>query len=84
MAIVAELFISFFFEVICYAIGRFLIPILSFGTARAEGIKDAFKSTSTIYTRKENVIVLSEMVTALIGLIALIVFGILAHFFNKL
>jgi hypothetical protein len=48
MALIAEVFISFFFEVLCYAIGRFLIPILSLGIARAEGVKESQKSRQPV------------------------------------
>ena len=83
MAPIAEFVIPLFFEVICYPVGRFLVPILSLGTARAGGLKDSFKS-STVFYRHENGIVLSAMLTGVIGLLALIGLCVLAYFFNKL
>lgn len=80
---IAEFVIPLFFEVICYSVGRFLVPILSLGTARAEGFKDSITS-STVFYRRENGIVLSAMVTGVIGLITLIGFCVLAYFLSKL
>lgn len=84
MGFIAEAIIQFFLEVICYGIGRILIPLISFGTARAANLKELTRSGSTIYTRRDGVIVLSDDVTTLIGVIFLIILGIAAYFLNKL
>lgn len=84
MGFIAEAIVQFFFEVLCYGIGRVLIPPLSFGTARAETLNEVSRDRSTVYTRRDGMIVLSDGVTSLIGMLFLFTFGIAVYFINKL
>jgi hypothetical protein len=84
MSFIAEIFLSMFFEVVCYGIGRFLIPVLSLGTARAEHLKEFRYSQALVYSRRNGMIVFSDAVASLIGLLFLFALGVAAYFLHKL
>ncbi|RZT09441.1 hypothetical protein SAMN05216319_2130 [Duganella sp. CF402] len=72
MGAVLEFFMPLVFNVLFYAIGRFIIPIVSFGHARAENAGEVFQFRTFICTRREGKLTFSEFATSIIGLIAAI------------
>lgn len=69
---VLEFFMPLVFNVVFYGIGRFVIPIVSLGRARAENVGEVFQFRTFIYTRREDKITISEFATSIIGLITVI------------
>ncbi|MRW89053.1 hypothetical protein GJ699_03555 [Duganella sp. FT80W] len=74
MAIIAEFAFYLFMEVLMYGLGRIVIPILTFGRARAMNIKEI----ATLFPRMqveegegEGKLLVPEWMTAMIGVLTL-------------
>lgn len=80
---ILEFFAPLLFEVVFYGVGRFIIPIISLGRARAETPKEAIYSSTVIYTRTDGKLVISGFITTFFGVICLILLAILAYHFQK-
>lgn len=79
MAMVAELFLSLLFNVVFYAVGRFVIPIVSLGRARAENAREIVQGRTFIYDHRDGKVTISEFFTSAIGVIATIALGVLTY-----
>jgi hypothetical protein len=73
---ILEFFVPLLFDVVFYGVGRFVIPIISLGRARAETPKEAIYSSTVIYTRTDDKLVISGAFTMLFGIACLILFAI--------
>ncbi|WP_343730679.1 hypothetical protein [Duganella sp.] len=80
---ILEFFMPLLFEVVFYGVGRFVIPIVSLGRARAETPKEAIYSSTVFYTRSEGKVVISGAFTMVFGIACLILLGILAYQLQK-
>ena len=80
---ILEFFVPLLFDVVFYGVGRFVIPIISLGRARAETPREAIYSSTVFYARSEGKIVISGTFTIVFGIASLILFCILAYQFQK-
>jgi hypothetical protein len=80
---IIELLLQAFFEVVCYWIGRVLLPIVSFGTARAEKFRETTNERNYIYRRRAGMIVFSMNATIVFGLLVLVLLGVAAYFIYR-
>lgn len=80
---ILEFFAPLLFEVVFYGVGRFVIPIISLGRARAETPKEAIYSSTVIYTHTDGKLVISGAFTMVFGIVCLILFCVLAYHFQK-
>ena len=80
---ILEFFAPLLFDVVFYGVGRFVIPIVSLGRARAETPKEAIYSSTVIYTRTEGRVVISGAFTMVFGIICLILFAVVAYHLQK-
>jgi hypothetical protein len=71
MAIIAEFVVYVFMEFVFYSIGRLLIPLISFGQARAQTFKEMKTSYVRMYSVEDDKVVFTQMATSMIGVLTL-------------
>jgi hypothetical protein len=70
MMIIAEFAFYLFMEVLMYSLGRFVIPIISFGRARAVRTREIFSKSPVAYADDGKMLV-PEWGAAMIGVLTL-------------
>lgn len=71
MMIVAELAFYLFMEVLMYSLGRFIIPIISFGRARAMRTREIFSRKPVDPYTEDGKMLVPEWGAAMIGVLTL-------------
>ena len=79
MMFIGDFLFAAFMEVLMYGLGRFMIPIVSFGRARAVRGKEIFSSEFRAYDEDGKMLV-PELAARILGIVTLVAFIVLLSF----